>query len=278
MGLLLVVGLIIAWQTSAVVVNEGQQAVITEFGRPVRPLTQPGLYWRTPFIQDVTYFDKRLLLYDTQPTDIITQDKKTLRVDNYARWRIIDPIQFLESVGNERVAQSLLDDIIYSELRAELGRYDLIDVVASARDEIHHKVTVASDQKARQYGIEIIDVRIKRADLPPENQNAVFERMISERARQATQYRSEGEEEKAKIQAQTDKERALILAEARRKAEEIRGQGQAEAIQIYNAALSADPEFYAFIRSLEAYRKLKPGTRIILSPDSELFKYLRESR
>lgn len=280
-----VIGLIalvlVAWNGLAVVVNEGQMAVILEFGRPVRAITEPGLSFKQPFVQSITYLDKRVQIYDAKPEDIITRDKKTMHVDNYAVWRISDPLKFLTTVGTPLGAQTRLDDVVYSELRAALGQHDFIDVVGKSRETVHQQVTLRSDAVSRlSYGVEILDVRIRRADLPKENQDAVFARMKSERQRQATQYRSEGAEEAAKIKAQSDKDKAIILAEANQKAEVLRGQGEAEAIQVYNAALGQDPEFYAFIRSLETYKKtLGNGrTRLILSPDSPLFKYLLGGR
>lgn len=280
-----VVGLLVlavlVWNGTAVVVQENEAVVITQFGQPLTAFTEPGLHFKAPFTQTATRFDKRLQLYDSKETDVITRDKKTLRIDNYARWRIIDPMKFQAVVLTEQRAQQVLDDVIYSELRAELGNYDLIDVVSHSREQIHARVTKAADAKARAYGIEIIDVRIKRADLPAENQTAVYERMKSERQRQATQYRSEGAEEAAKIKATTDKERTILLAEAYQKAQTIRGQGEAEAIQVYNQALGQDPEFYRFIRTLEAYKKALAGskqTTLVLSPDSELLRFFRGSQ
>lgn len=284
-GFLILVGLIVAavfaWGSTAVVVQENELVVITQFGQPVKAYTEPGLHFKAPFTQTGTYFDKRLQLYDSKETDVITRDKKTMRIDNYARWRIIDPLVFQAVVLTEQRAQQVLDDVLYSELRAELGNYDLIDIVSVSREQIHERVTKASDVKTRAYGIEIVDVRIKRADLPAENQSAVYDRMKSERLRQATQYKSEGAEEAAKIKATTDKERQIILAEAYEKAQTLRGQGEAEAIQVYNQALSQDPEFYTFIRTLEAYKKALTGserTTLVLSPDSELLRFFKGSR
>ena len=265
------------WNGAAVVVNENQMAVVLEFGRLTKEISEPGLYWKTPFVQNVTFLDKRVQLYDVKPEDIITKDKKTLHVDNYTVWRIVDPIKFITTVQSVVGAQTRLDDVVYSELRAALGQYDFIDVIGEARERIHETVTRQSNLTTKSaFGIEILDVRIKRADLPKENQEAVFARMKSERQRQATQYKSEGAEESAKIKAQTDKEKAIILAEANQKAQTIRGEGEGEAIRIYKETLQQDPEFYTFIRSLEAYRKSLTGDKkhFILSPNDPLFKYL----
>lgn len=275
---LLIILVIFAFNVSTVVVDETKQAVITEFGRPIKVIDKPGLHFKTPFIQSVTTFEKRLLEYDSAPTDILTRDKKAMVVDNYARWKIVDPLKFLQAVGDERRAQTRLDDIIYSELRVELGRFDLTDIVATSREVIMANVTKRSDEIARQYGIQIVDVRIKRADLPTANQQAVYDRMRSERQRQATQYRSEGAEESQKIKAITDKEKTIILADAYKQAQITRGEGDAQAIKIYNEALNRDPEFYRFVRTLEAYRKSLNGkTKLILTPDSEFLRYLKRT-
>lgn len=276
-GLILLLALILVWNLSAVVVHQHEQVVITEFGAPVRFLTQPGLYFKTPFIQDVRTFEKRVIIYDSGQTDAITRDKKTLVVDNYALYRIKDLETFISKVRSESERRKVLDDIIYSALRVEVARHDLIDVVDKDRETLTRVVTETANTQAQAYGLEIMDVRIKRAELPTENQASVYERMRSERKRQATQYRSEGEEEAAKIRAETDKQRSIILAEAYNQAQQIRGEGEAEATRIYTEALSQDPEFYAFIRTMEAYQKsFQPGhTKLILTPDSELLKYLR---
>ncbi len=283
-AILVVAGLLVlaalTFRLAAVVVDETNQAVVIEFGRPVRVISEPGLYFKIPFIQDVVLFERRFLEYDAQANDIITRDKKTLIMDNYAMWRIIDPLKFLQTVQNEAGATARLDDIIYSQLRVELGRYDLIQIVAEHRDRIMSNVTERSDQAAREYGIQVVDVRIKRADLPDENSQAVFDRMRTEREREARRYRSEGEEEAAKIRAEADKERTIILAEAYRKAQAIRGEGDAEAIRVYAEAFNQDPEFYAFMRSLEAYRKAFAAgqTTVILAPDSEFLRFFRGPR
>ena len=260
-------------------VTERDQVVVTELGKPVRVVTDPGLYARTPFIQKVTRYDKRLLEYDSAPTDIITKDKKTLRVDNYAKWRITDPLLFLQSVRSEERAQARLDDIIYSELRVELGRHELLEIVAEKREALMRDLTQRADERSREYGIEIRDVRIKRADLPPENEAAIFNRMRAEREREAKRYRSEGAEEGAKIVADADKKKTIILAEAYELEQKIRGEGDAKSIRIYANAFKRDPAFYSFIRSLEAYKQsMKGKTTVVLSPDSEFFRTFMNSQ
>ncbi|MEK6591398.1 MAG: protease modulator HflC [Nitrospinota bacterium] len=261
------------------IVYQTQQVVLTQLGKPVKTIYEPGLYTKIPFLQDTHYFDKRLLDYDAAPAEILTKDKKNLLVDNYARWRIKDPLKLLITVKDETGAQARLDDIIYSELRIELGRHTLHEVLSEARGEIMNTVTQRTNEKFDDYGIEVKDVRIKRADLPQENAKAIYGRMQAERDRIARQYRSEGQEEAMKIRAETDREKVILLAEAYREEQKIKGEGDALAIKIYADALQSDPEFYAFIRSLEAYKKsLKDKTTIILSSESEFLKYLKSTK
>lgn len=258
-------------------VREDQQVVVTRLGKPVRVIRAAGLGYRVPFVEQLTYFDRRLLEYDSNPTEIITQDKKTLVVDNFSRWRIIDPLQFLRTVRDEVGAQARLDDIIYSELRLELGRKDLIEIVAKERGPLMEKVTQEADRKAKEYGIQIVDVRLKRGDLPAENLKAIYGRMQAERERIATQYRSEGREEAQKIRAGTDRERDILLADAYEKEQKIMGEGDARSIDITARAFAQDAEFYTFLKSLEVYQKsFKDKTTILLPSDSNLLRFLQQ--
>ncbi|GAG21822.1 unnamed protein product, partial [marine sediment metagenome] len=252
-----------------------KQAIVLQFGKPIRTIKEPGLNWKLPFIQNVVFFEDRLLVYDAAPTEIITKDKKTLIVDNYARWKIIDPLKFLQTVRDLNGAQARLDDIIYSELRVDLGLFDMSEIVSEKREGIMKRVTEISNEKANTYGIEIVDVRIKRVDLPPENEKFIFDRMRAERERIAKQYRAEGQEESAKIIAETEREKTVILAEAYKTAQILKGEGEAESVKIYAESFNQDPEFYKFYRTLEAYRKtFKDKTTVLLSTDSEFLKYL----
>ena len=189
------------------VVDITQTAIVVQLGKPVRNITEPGLKFKVPFIQEVTYFDKRLLDYDSSAQDVITQDKKTILIDNFAKWRITDPLKVYQAFQTQRAALRRLDDIIYSELRVELGRHDLSEIVSKTRSEIMAIVTQRANEKAKAYGIEVQDVRIKRADLPEQNEKAVFARMQAERERQAKQYRAEGAEEAQKIRSEAEKDR-----------------------------------------------------------------------
>ncbi len=274
--ILLVVAAVIIATTTLYSVDETQQVIITQLGKYKRTVTEPGLKLKIPLIETVHYFEKRVIVYDAAPTEILTKDKKNLRVDNYARFRIIDPLKFYQTVRNEIGAQARLDDIIYSELREELARHDFSEIIDLRRETIMESVGKRGDKKARLYGIKVIDVRIKRADLPPEVERSVFARMRAERERIAKKYRSEGEEEALKIRAETDKQRVIILAEAHKKAQEIKGDGEAQAIKIYAQALEKDPKLYGFLRTLEAYKKfLTQNTTVVLSSDSELFRHLK---
>jgi len=264
----------------AFTVGEWEQGVVTQFGKPVRVVKSPGLYFKLPSpMQKVTMFDKWLLEYDANPEEIYTKDKKILILDNYARWRIVDPLLFMQTLRTTQEGQSRLDDIIYSELRKELGQHDLTEVVSTNREELMQLVAQRSNEAAGVYGIEVIDVRIKRADLPPENEAAVYDRMRAERDREAKGYRSEGEEAALKIRAITDLDASRISAEAYEKGQGIRGKGDAEALNTYALAYKDAERFYQFARTLEAYEKsLDENTVLVLPADSEFFKYLKGSR
>lgn len=266
---------------SAFIIHQNEQGVVVEFGRYVRTVREPGLSFKKPFIQDVVYYDNRLLAHDVEPTEVITKDKRTLVIDNFAKWRITDPEQFYKRAKTLEVARARLRDIIYSELRLDFGGHDLDEIVTTHRADLMREVTERSNEKARNLdmGVEIVDVRIKRADLHPDNQPNVFNRMRAERKRIANKFRSEGKEEAQKIRARTDKEKVIILAEARKKAQEIRGEGEARAIKITAEAFGKDPEFYAFMRSLEAYEKsILEKDRVILSPANPFLEYLSPGR
>ena len=257
-------------------VDMTEQAVILQFGKFVRTVREPGLHAKLPYpIQTVRFLDKRILEYDTEPREIVTGDKKTLVIDNYARWRIDDPLLFMKNVVNEAGAQTRLDDIVYSVLRADLGKHELEKIV-SKRSGIMSRVSRQCSEKTKGFGIEIINVRIKRADLPAENERAVFERMEAERSRKAKKYRSEGRQKAMEIEAKTDRERTVILANAYEKSKAIEGEGDAKATEICAKAFSQDPEFYQFWRTLQAYKKTVDNkTTLVIGPDSPFFKYLR---
>ena len=267
--------ILIVFSQVTFVVAETNQAIILQLGEYRYTARDPGLYFKLPFVQEAVFFDRRLLSSDAEPQEYLTLDKKRVIVDHVTRWRIVDPIKFFVSVQNENGARARLDDVVFSELRRTLATYDFDVIIADERENIMGIVTVASSERALDFGIEVIDVRFKRADLPEEVEDSVFDRMRAERAREANRYRAEGEEQGAEIMASADRERIVIVAEAEETAAQIRGEGDAEAIAIYADALNQDPEFFAFRRRLEAYVKvLQEGDMIVLSPESEFFKYL----
>ena len=264
--------------STIIVVDETEQIVILQFGKPVQTITDPGLNFKFPApIQVSNSFDKRLLEYDVPPEEILSRDKKSLIIDNYVRWRIVDPLLFLQTVRAIPTAKTRLDDIVYSELRQELGNHDMAEIITETRELIMEKVTIASNEETSKYGIEVIDVRIRRVDLPQENEASIYVRMEAERKRQANKFRSEGEEEAQKIRAATDRDKTVILAEAYKTAQQIRGEGEAEALDIYAESFSKDPDFYEFLRTLETYEKvIDKKTTLVLPGDSKLFKALTQ--
>jgi len=281
--MLLVVGVIIVafviLSQAFYTVDQTQYALVVELGKPVRAVTEPGLKFKTPFVQNVLYFDNRRLIYDARPSVIITKDKKNLVVDNYARWRIVDPLQFYQSVKNETGAQSRLDDIIFSNLREELGKRDLIEIVAKSRAQLMESVTKKTSEAVKAYGIDVLDVKIKRADLPPENEIAVFERMRAEREREAKKYRSEGEEKALGIRAIADKDKTILLSDANRKSQVLKGEADAVATRLYADAYTQDPKFFYFLKTMEAYKTtFGEKDSLVVSPDSEFFRYMKNSK
>ena len=264
--------------STIIIVDETEQIVILQFGKPVRTITEPGLNWKFPApFQTANSFEKRLLQYDVPPEEILSRDKKSLIIDNYVRWKITDPLLFLQTVKAIPTAKTRLDDIVYSELRQELGNHDMVEIITESRELIMNKVTIASNEETSKYGIQIIDVRIRRVDLPQQNEASIYARMEAERKRQANKFRSEGEEEAQKIRAATDRDKTVILAEAYKTAQKIRGEGEAIALDIYATSFSKDPEFYEFLKTLETYEKIiDDKTTLVLPADSKLFKNLAQ--
>lgn len=266
--------------SSIFIVDETEQVVILQLGKPVKTIIEPGFNFKLPFpFQEKIVFDDRLLEYDSPPEAILSKDKKSLIVDNYVRWKIVDPLQFLKTVQAIPTAKSRMDDIVYSELRRELGTHDMVEIITQNREEIMDVVTKASNEATLSYGISVIDVRIRRVDLPAENEESIYARMEAERKRQANKFRSEGSEEAQKIRAATDRDKTIILADAYKEAERIRGEGDAKAVQVYARSYSSDPKFYEFVRTLDAYKKVVDDkTTLVLPSDSKLFKLLIEGK
>lgn len=278
MWALLVVG-VLAGFSSMFVVDETELAIVTQFGEYKRAIERPGLYFKSPFVQTVRRMDSRILSSNTPPAEYLTLDKKRLVADPVSHWRIVEPLKFYTSVHDESGARARLDDIVNSELRRELASQNFGEIVGNAREPLMDRVAANVRSKTKSFGIHIIDVRIKRADLPKEVQESVFQRMRAERDRVAKQYRSEGEEEAAKIRAETDKEKTILLARAYETAQKARGEGDAESTRIYAEALGKDAEFYAFLRSLDAYEKaFGDQTTLVLSTGSDMFKYWSDKK
>ncbi len=314
-GMLVVMALVagaVLLSASVFFVDQGEQALVLQFGRPIGgAITEPGIHFKTPFVQEVRRYDKRLLAWDGEPNQIPTRGREFISIDTTARWRIVDPLRFLMSVRDENGAQARLDDIIDSSVRDSISSTELTEIVRSkdwsvteedlknadvvqpkddsvalteetkiGRNTLTRKILEeASRDLPEQYGIELIDVRIKRLDYIPSVREQVFQRMISERQRTAAEFQSEGQGEASRINGDTSRQLADISSEARRRAEVIRGEADAEATRIYNEAYAADPEFYALLRTLESYgRTLGKQTELIISSDSEYFRVLRNGK
>ena len=257
------------------VVSQTEQAIVLQFGEPVREVKEPGLKMKTPFIQNVILYDKRLLNLDPPAQEVVLNDKKRLDVDSFTRYQIIDPLKFYQTVRTEEQARSKLEEIVNSSLRKILGRITLQELLSQQRNQIMKDISSAVKVDAAQIGVSVADVRIRRADLPIEVLQAINARMKSEREREAKEFRGQGQQISQQIRAQAEKERTIIVADAEKKAQIIRGNGDKEAIEIWNKAAGVDPKFYAYYRSLEAYRKSMSNgdTSMVLAPNSEFFEY-----
>lgn len=275
----LVVLLIVLSISAMFTVNQAQQALVLQFGAPVRPIEDPGLHAKIPFAQNVVYFDRRLLDIDTDPQEVTMLDQKRLVVDAFARYRIIDPLQFYQTVGSEANMRVRLSAIVISKLRDTLGKVPFAAVLTEQRAQLMKQITDQVVTEAGSFGVKVFDVRIMRADLHPDNSAAIYGRMQTERERQAKQERAEGAETAQTIRAQADRDRTVILAEAQRQAQILRGQGDAEATNIFADAFNRDPGFYEFYRSLQAYRNaFAEGTTMVLSPDSDFLKFFQDQQ
>ena len=260
---------------SIFIVKEINQAIVLQFGDPKRILVKPGLNFKVPFIQNVVFLDKRILNLDAPPAEVIASDQKRLIVDAFARFKIIDPLKFYISVGNERVARSRLSTIINSRIRSVLGTQRLQTLLSEERTKQMALIQDGVNTEAEKFGIQIVDVRIKRADLPPANSDAIYRRMQTEREREAKEFRAKGAEMAITITSTADKEVTVILADAEKKSQILKGEGDGQRNKIFADAFGQDPEFFAFYRAMQAYETALIGgeTSLILSPDSEFFKF-----
>ncbi|MBD1160679.1 protease modulator HflC [Pelagibacterales bacterium SAG-MED15] len=260
---------------SIFIVKEVNQAIVLQFGDPKKIISKPGLNFKLPFIQNVVFLDKRILNLDAPPEEVIASDQKRLIVDAFARFQIVDPLKFYISVGNERVARSRLSTIINSRIRSVLGTQRLQTLLSEDRTKQMSLIQEGVNNEAEKFGIKIIDVRIKRADLPQANSDAIFARMQTERNREAKEFRAKGAEMAITITSTADKEVTVILAEAQKKSEIMKGEGDGKRNKIFADAFGQDPEFFAFYRAMQAYETALIGgeTSLVLSPDSEFFKF-----
>ena len=264
---------------SVYVVNQTEQAIVLQFGEPIRVIKEPGLKIKIPLIQNVVFYDKRLLNLDPPAQEIVLNDKKRLDVDSFTRYKIVDPLKFYQTVRTETQARSKLEEIVNSSVRKVLGRITLQELLSQKRSQIMADISHAVKDDASQIGVSVAEVRIRRADLPLEVLQAINDRMKAERERDAKEARAQGQQAAQQIRATADKESTIIVAEAEKQAQILRGEGDREATAIWNKAAGADAEFYAFYRSLEAYRKFteKGKNSLVLSPDSEFFKYFKST-
>ena len=278
-GLVLFIIAFVMLKQVFIIVDEREQVIVTQFGEYIRTIQKPGLAFKTPFLHSAFRFDRRILVSDAPEAEYLSQDKKRLVADPVTRWRIADPLKFFKTVRDESGARARLDDLVFSELRSEVASHTFATVIGTKREAIMDNVAKSVRTKAGEFGIEVVDVRIKRADLPKEVQQSVFQRMQAEREREAKRYRSEGDEEANKLRSQTDKEKTIVLATAEQDAQKLRGEGDATATRIYAEAYGKDPEFYRFVRSLQSYELfLGKRSTLLLSADSPLLHYLAGPR
>ena len=274
---ILLVGVVVF--QSLFIVQEISQAIVLQFGDPKKIVTKAGLNFKLPFIQNVVYLDKRILNLDNEPEEVIAADQKRLIVDAFARFKIVDPLKFYISVGNERVARSRLSTIINSRIRGVLGTQELATLLSTDRARQMQIIQSQVNDEAKNFGINIVDVRIKRADLPPANSEAIYKRMQTEREREAKEFRAQGAEIAQKIRSTADKDVTVILAQANKKSEIMKGEGDGQRNKIFADAFGRDPQFFAFYRAMQAYEKALIGgeTSLVLSPDSDFFKFFGKS-
>ena len=278
--LIIIIGIAFASLNSLFTMSEKQQGLVLQFGEPKRVVKSSGLHFKLPLIQNVVKYDKRILEYDLPVEEVIAVDKKRMLIDSFTRFKIVDPLQFYKTVGSEINVRNRLNSNVISSLRRVVGRVTLDELLSQERNNIMENIKLEVNNEAFRFGIEIVDVRIRRADLPEANSQAIYERMKSERVREAKEFRAKGSEVAQKIRAEANKEKTVILAEATRKSEILRGEGESKAIDIYANAFEKDSDFYSFYRSMQAYGKVlgEDGTTMILSPDSEFLEFFNNSK
>lgn len=278
-GLFVIVIVGVAVYSAIFVVDEREQALVLQFGEPIRVENQPGLKFKLPFVQNVSYFDRRVLDLNSPVQEIIAADQERLVVDTFARYRITDPLAFFQTVGSIAGAQSRLSTVLNSATRRVLGEVPYLTIVRDDRASLMNRIRDQVNREADDFGMEIVDVRIRRADLPEANSQAIFQRMQTEREREATEIRAQGEEAAQRIRSRADREVTVIVADATREGEQIRGEGDAERTRIFADAFGQDPEFFSFYRSMQAYEAgFSNGASLVISPDSDFFRYFGDQQ
>jgi len=263
---------------AAFTVHQTQQALILQFGNPVRVESEPGLKFKIPFVQNVTYFDRRILDLDPQPQEVLLADQKRINVDSFARYKIVDPLEFLKAAQTDRNFRQVFGSQLNSAVRAEVAKVSLAEILSPKRAEVMDKIFQILKAQAPNFGVELVDLRIGRTDLPDATLQSVYNRMRSDRIAQAAEIRAQGEEQKLTIQAEADRQRTVIFAEANRTSQILRGEGEGTKNKILGDAFGQDPEFFNFYRSMEAYEgAFDEGTTMVLSPDGEFFRYFNEA-
>jgi membrane protease subunit HflC len=278
LAVLIAIAVFVAY-TAVFFVQQTEQALVLRFGEPIRVVTQPGLQYKVPFVDTVIYIDKRILDLDNPAQEVIASDQKRLVVDAFARYRITDPLRFYQSIGTIPAANSQLATILNSALRRVLGESTFIQVVRDERSNLMGRIRDQLNREAQNYGIDVVDVKIRRADLPEANSQAIFQRMQTERQREAAEIRAQGAEQAQRTRARADRDVAVLLAEANSKSEQVRGEGDGERNRIFASAYGRDADFFSFYRSMQAYEAgLKGGeTRFLLAPDSDFFRYFNDA-
>ena len=279
LGIVVLAAGIVAWDT-LFTVHQTHQALVLQFGDPKRAIKEPGLNYKLPFVQNVEYFDKRILSYDGAAEEIIASDQKRLVVDSFVRFRIEDPLKFFQSVGDENIARSRIGAMLNSSLRAVLGKVPLASVLTGERVDLMRDIAERVNIEAANLGVIITDVRIKRADLPEANSQAIYARMKTEREREAREFRAVGAEEAQRVRSRADREKRVLLAEAQKRAQILRGDGDGERNRIFADAFGQDPEFFSFYRSMQAYTEALTAedTTMVLTPDSDFFRFFNDIR
>jgi membrane protease subunit HflC len=273
-GIVSLVILLILGASSIYVIDERQQAIVVQFGQPKRVIKEPGLKFKTPFIEQVIFLDKRILSLDKRPQEIIASDQRRIVVDSFARYKIVDPLKRYQAAANDTIANDLLEKILDTTVRNVLGRVEMNKIVSGERGSLMDEISKITNERAASIGLEVLDVRLKRVDLPSQNSQAIFRRMETERQQEAAEKRAEGQRDAVKITSDADRQVAVLVADAEKRSQIIRGEADGRAVKIFADAFGRDEEFFEFYRTMQAYRTAlgKDDTRLILSPDSDFFK------